>query len=191
MRRLRQTAVAATALVTVTLGATAMPATAAERLPLWTPVPCAEGAVTGHEPARDADGTVGGIAVEGWIRPCAGLEQPAAFGVIRYHETAGLLLYGSDGPPLNSRPYGSATEATNFTAAAWNVAILAAAYGPLRAVCLARTPLDPLACVALEPDADGQLRTVAIPVDDDRVRVLIRQMVLMDSDIGPWCGTCV
>jgi len=191
MKRLRRTAVAATALVAVTLGATATPAAAAERLPLWMPAPCAEGAVTGHEPVWDADDTVSGIAVEGWIRPCAALEQPAAFGVIRYHATAGLLLYGLEGPPLNSRSYRSATEATHFTATASHVGPWAAAYGPLRAVCLARTPLDPLACVALEADADGQPRTVAIPVDDDRVRVLIRQVVLMNSDISPWCGTCV
>lgn len=155
----------------------------------WNAATCATAAITGHQ-ALSAGIFPANIAIQGWIAPCAP-PQDAAFGIIRYHRDAGVLVWwGQTSGPL--RPYLSATAPTAFDLTTVDVPSLVAAYGPLQAVCVARAPEDRLACVAVENSADGQPITVDIPVDDVRVTMPPWYYLVDNRDvINPVCGTCV
>src|SRR5687768_3952773 len=100
--RVRLAAIGAAVLLLLALAVAARPAGA--RLPgpvrtpiatgtmawpnAWVQLPCATGAITGHQVGRDDRGAPT-LRMQGWIQPCAGAERSTGFAVIRYYPDSG------------------------------------------------------------------------------------------------------
>jgi hypothetical protein len=154
----------------------------------WIEAPCASGAITEYAGSPD-----GRVTLSGWIQPCGEPRPDAAFGIMRYHETAATLLYVT--PSQIVRPYGSTTAPTAFTAEYTmdgHGTIDEMAHGTLRAICVVRAYGAPVACVGIDrPTASGAPLVSPIATDDLRVTSVPEIRIPADKKTDPACGNCV
>ncbi|GAA4460301.1 hypothetical protein [Phytohabitans houttuyneae] len=190
--RARLAAIGAAVLLLLALAVAARPAGAGLPVPLPTPIvtgtvtwpdvwvqlPCATGAITGHQVGRDERGAPT-LRIQGWIQPCAGAERSTGFAVVRYFPDSGLRS-------RRIEPYASMSAPTPF-----DFQVDAPGgdglRGPVRALCVAYAFDGRAACVGLDPG--DPLSVTAIP--PSHPRVLVNVGVEGVYNTNPTCGTCV
>jgi hypothetical protein len=185
--RIARNRVAAAALASVLVVAPAAPAGAVE-IP-WVQAPCATGAITQHAGFVDDQG-IRRVTIAGWIQPCGEPVTSASFARIAYYPTGTLpLILPAELGPTGLYPYESQTTPTSFTFD-YFVQDPPVAYGPVRAICVARSRTAPVACVAIDlPDRVGAPVVSPISTGDDRVTVPDRRPSGAKS--SPTCGSCL
>jgi hypothetical protein len=144
----------------------------------WVQVPCATGAITGHQVGRDQRGAPT-LRIQGWIQPCAGAGASNGFAVIRYFPGHGMrsrLL----------QPYTSMSAPTTFD---FQVDAPGgdSVHGPVVALCVAYAFDGRAACVGL--DTGDPLAVTDISTGHPRV--LVGVSVESVYYTNPTCGTCV
>jgi hypothetical protein len=186
LTRARAAAAALAGLLAVTPCAPA----AAELVPVDPPptlaaAPCATGEIIHSTGAGPAGASPGRITLEGWVEPCAALDRPGGFGVMRYYATHGQP-HRFSGSSLY--PYDPAALRTRFT---FDFGWVSGSF--LRALCVARDIGAPLACVAVDPpDGPFARRLTPIPVDDSRITsVPVSSREPGHVVTSPACGNCV